>query len=138
MTSFVLDASVAIAGLSGEGRPECDALVARSLAEPVAVPSLWPLEVANILTLKVRRGTLPARDRMLALRSVRDFWLTIDLVDPRSEQFESVIALADAHRLTADDAAYLELAMRLGAPLATLDEALRAAARAEAEPLLPA
>lgn len=136
MASFVLDASVAIAGLSGEGSPEADRLVARAFQETVVVPSIWLLEVANILTLKVRRGTLPARDRLLALRSIRDFWLSIDLVEPRSEQFESLIALADAHRLTTYDAAYLELAMRIGAPLATLDQALAKAARAESVELL--
>jgi len=42
-----------------------------------------------------------------------------------------------AHRLTSYDAAYLELALRLGLPLASRDQALQAAARSEGVPLLP-
>jgi predicted nucleic acid-binding protein len=45
--------------------------------------------------------------------------------------------LAERHRLTTYDAAYLELALRLALPLATLDEALRRAAVAERLPVLP-
>ena len=47
-----------------------------------------------------------------------------------------VMALARRHRLTVYDAAYLELAQREGVPLATLDGALAAAARAEGVPVL--
>lgn len=137
MSAFVLDASAAIAGLaSDEHDPAANDPVLRAFRDVVVVPALWPLEIANILTVQMRRGRLPAADRLLALRTIRDFRLSIDTVDPRAEQFESVIALADAHRLTVYDAAYLELAMRLGAPLATLDGALADAARSEGVALL--
>lgn len=55
------------------------------------------------------------------------------MVDPvaRRRAFEAVHALARKHRLTAYDAAYLELAVRLAVPMATLDERLRDAAEAE-------
>ena len=43
---------------------------------------------------------------------------------------DAVLALARLHRLTIYDAAYLELALRIDAPLATLDKKLAAAARA--------
>ena len=137
MAAFVLDAPTAIAGFaSDEEEPAAAAVVSRGFADIVAVPALWPFEVANILALKVRRGTLPPADRLLALRTTRDLRLSIDPVDVRSEHFESVIALAEVHRLTIYDAAYLELAMRLGAPLATLDKALARAAAAEKIDLL--
>ena len=54
----------------------------------------------------------------------------------REPDSETMLTLARAHRLTAYDASYLELALRLGAPLATLDRALAAAARTTGAPLL--
>ena len=53
-----------------------------------------------------------------------------------TERGEPILARARVHRLTFYDAAYLELALRLSAPLATLDRALARAARAAAVPLL--
>jgi predicted nucleic acid-binding protein len=47
------------------------------------------------------------------------------------------LALARSHHLTSYDAAYLELALRRGLPLASRDKALQAAARLEGVPLLP-
>ena len=51
--------------------------------------------------------------------------------------WHDTLALARSHRLTSYDAAYLELALRRGLPLATRDKALQAAARLEGVPLLP-
>jgi predicted nucleic acid-binding protein len=62
--------------------------------------------------------------------------LRIDL--DRQADGEILLALARTHRLTAYDAAYLELALRADAPLATLDRKLAAAARAAGVPLLGA
>lgn len=47
---------------------------------------------------------------------------------PVARALGPVLALARAHRLSAYDAAYLELAIREGLPLATRDAALRSAA----------
>lgn len=44
--------------------------------------------------------------------------------------WSETMQLARAHHLSAYDASYLELAIRLGLPLACLDGKLRAAARA--------
>lgn len=138
MYDFVLDASVTIAGLSPDEKNEaCLELIERSLVDGVAVPQLWTHEVVNILTIKMRRGRLTPLDRHDAIRFLCDLRLSIDATDMRSEALNSATALADEHRLTLYDAAYLELAMRLGCPLATLDNALRAAARAENVAVLP-
>jgi predicted nucleic acid-binding protein len=53
--------------------------------------------------------------------------------DPDTEKhaWRSTLRLADLHRLSVYDAAYLELAMRRGLPLASLDRELRVAAAAE-------
>ncbi|MFM7703821.1 MAG: type II toxin-antitoxin system VapC family toxin [Rubrivivax sp.] len=54
------------------------------------------------------------------------------------QAWSTTAQLADRYRLTLRDAANLELALRLGLPLATLDEELRQAARSEGLPYLPA
>jgi predicted nucleic acid-binding protein len=92
------------------------------------VPSLFWFELANVLVVNLRRGRIEgdriaaAIDKVLAL-SYRTEELEPDL--------STTIALARAHNLTVYDAAYLELATRTGARLATLDRRLAVAAAAE-------
>jgi predicted nucleic acid-binding protein len=94
------------------------------------VPSLWRLEVANILAMGVRRKrhNIAFRDATLA-----DLALLPILLDPETDRqaWGATLRLAERHRLSSYDAAYLELARRRGLPLATLDSDLRVAARAE-------
>lgn len=94
------------------------------------VPSLWRLEVANILEMGVRRGRHDAafRDATLA-----DLALLPVHTDPETDRhaWTATLRLAERHHLTLYDAAYLELAKRRDLPLATLDTDLRAAASAE-------
>jgi predicted nucleic acid-binding protein len=129
--SLVLDSSAALAWVYGDEttaavRHVFD-LVGRSGAW---VPGLWRLEVANILELGVSRGRHDAdfRDSTLA-----DLALLPIHVDPETDgqAWSATARLAERHRLTFYDAAYLELAMRRALPLATLDQELRAAAGAE-------
>ena len=54
-----------------------------------------------------------------------------------STAWHDTLALARSHHLTSEAAAYLELALRRGLPLASRDKALQAAARLEGVPLLP-
>jgi predicted nucleic acid-binding protein len=92
-------------------------------------------EIANVLQLNVRRGrhNLDFRDHALSSLAV----LPIK-VDPEADRqaWGAAVRLAERHRLTVYDAAYLELASRRGLPLATLDEDLRSAAAAEKIQLL--
>lgn len=133
------DASVAIAGVAeDEQAPECAALLERAILQGAAAPAIWALEVANILGLKLQRKKISAEGRRRALASLRSVDIALDVVEFRSAAFDRTIGFADEHRLTLYDAAYLELAVRLGCPLATLDSALREAARAENIALLPA
>jgi predicted nucleic acid-binding protein len=132
MPAFVCDASVAIAGVADDERhPDCETLLERAIMDGATAPAIWPLEVANILTLKFRRKLISGEGRKRALYSIAGLAVSIDIVAAGTSAFGTTIALADAHRLTTYDAAYLELAMRLGLPLATLDRSLAAAARAE-------
>ena len=129
--SLVLGSSVALAWVYREERSEAIAAVFEQVTEAGAwVPSLWRLEVANVLEMGVRRGRIDAafRDATLA-----DFELLPIQADPETEThaWRSTLRLAERHRLTVYDASYLELALRRGLPLASLDRELRAAAGTE-------
>ena len=134
--SLVLDSSVALAWVYREERSGAIAAVFEQVTEAGAwVPSLWRLEVANVLEMGVRRGRNNAafRDATLA-----DFELLPIQTDSETEKhaWRTTLRLAERRRLTLYDAAYLELAMRRGVPLASLDRELRAAAAAENVALL--
>jgi predicted nucleic acid-binding protein len=91
------------------------------------VASHWGLEVANGLMVAERRGRVSAAE---AHRQASVLLALPIAVDPmsRARPLESVRRLGRAHELTSYDAAYLELAVRYGIPIATLDDQLRAAA----------
>jgi predicted nucleic acid-binding protein len=130
--SFVMDASATIAGLSpDEANAAYQQLVERVIAEDVAVavPTLWCYEVANILTLKLRKNKISAAAHDDAMQCVRDFQLSIDPMSPEMATFGTAVVLARRHGLTVYDASYLELALRLNVPLASLDGDLVQAAR---------
>jgi predicted nucleic acid-binding protein len=128
--SLVLDSSATLAWIYSD--ETSDAI--RQLFDAVAntgalVPALWRLEVANSLTVAVRRGRINAEFRRAALDDLALLDITTDAyTDPHA--WAETLLLADRFGLTVYDAAYLELAHRRALPLATLDEALGAAASA--------
>lgn len=129
--SLVLDSSAALAWVYADETTGPIRRVFEQLAlEGAWVPGLWRLEVANILEMGVRRRRNDAafRDATLA-----DLDLLPIRVDPDTDRqaWGATLRLASRHRLTVYDAAYLELALRRGLPLATLDTDLRAAAASE-------
>jgi predicted nucleic acid-binding protein len=134
--SLVLDSSAALAWIYAEETTDAVRRVFEIVAEDGAVvPALWRLEVANGLTVAVRRGRINVEFRNAALA---DLDLLDIATDPRTDDdgWTTTLQLADRFRLTLYDAAYLELAHRRSLPLATLDEELRAAGRALSVPLL--
>jgi predicted nucleic acid-binding protein len=129
--SLVLDSSATLAWVYSGETTEAIRRVFEQLQDNGAwVPGLWKLEVANILEMGVRRGRHDAafRDDTLA-----DLALLPISVDPETDRqaWGATARLAERHRLTLYDAAYLEVAQRRGLPLATLDGELRTAACAE-------
>jgi predicted nucleic acid-binding protein len=104
-----------------------DAVLARLEDDTAVVPSLWPLEVANGLVSAERRRRLTAAGLARAVELSLALPIDVQAV-PVDLALVAVLELARRHGLTAYDAAYLDLAMRQGLPLATEDAALRGAA----------
>lgn len=136
--SVVLDSSAALAWIYSDETTDAVRHVFEIVAEDGAlVPALWRLEVANSLTVAVRRGRIDVPFRNAALA---DLALLDIAIDPHTDahSWTTTLHLADRFRLTLYDAAYLELAHRRSLPLASLDEELRAAGRALGVALLGA
>lgn len=100
--------------------------------EDAVAPALWWFESRNILIINERRGRL---DREMVDRSCA-ILARLPIEIDRGPDESAVMRLARRHRLTVYDAAYLELAMRRVSPLATLDDALARAAKAEGVELI--
>ena len=132
---FVLDASVALAwSFRDEQNAYAHRMLRRLEDDPAVVPVVWLLEVANGLLVAERRGRFTAADVAQVYGTLAD--LPIEWSDLTLDQaLGPVLDLARAHGLSAYDAAYLELAMREGLPLATQDEALRASSQRVGVPL---
>ncbi|MGE0030079.1 MAG: type II toxin-antitoxin system VapC family toxin [Steroidobacteraceae bacterium] len=131
---LVLDASITLAWAYVEesGRP--DAVIDHVVANGARVPAHWILEVTNTLIVGERRGRLKSGKWQQLLVEIAA--LPIEADSETSERgWDLIPALAEQFRLTCYDAAYLELAIRLDAPLATLDQDLARAAREAGVPL---
>ena len=124
---FIIDASVVIAWAFKEQHATAERALARIQTEEAIVPALWWYELRNVLVLGERQKRLAERETARFLRDISRLTITIDS-SPNEAQ---VLTLARRHRLTVYDATYLELAGREALPLATLDEELATAARAE-------
>ncbi|MBX9907411.1 MAG: type II toxin-antitoxin system VapC family toxin [Beijerinckiaceae bacterium] len=97
--------------------------------EGAVVPGLFQLEIGNILLQAERKGRLRPSDVAIRLALLGELPIATD-PETAGRAWRDVIALARSHALTTYDAAYLELALRKGAGLATRDKALAAAAKA--------
>ncbi len=137
--AVVLDASITLAWcFEDESDPYTDA-VQDALGEGVRgnVAAIWPIEVANAFKSSERRRRITEADTARFIALLRPMPLVIDQIDwPRV--YGIVLPLARRHDLTIYDAAYLELALRLGLPIATLDRELRDATRDSGVPLFVA
>lgn len=134
--SLILDSSATLAWFYANETTPAIRQVFDLLAKGGAwVPSLWRLEVANILEIGLRRGR---HDSAFLHATLADLSLLPINLDPETDgqAWGATLHLAHRHRLTLYDAAYLELAQRRGLPLATLDGDLRTAAIAEGVQLL--
>jgi predicted nucleic acid-binding protein len=134
--AFVVDASVALAWcFEDESTAYSQRVLRKLLREEGVVPPIWPFEVGNALVSALRAGRMtPAEvERFLAL--LEGFPLGVEPRGPAAA-FKKVLPLALEHGLSCYDASYLELALHLELPLATLDRALQRAARRAGAALL--
>ena len=121
MTDLVLDASVALTWcFKNEATAAADRVLGRLAAEAASVPAIWHLEIANVLALSERRRRTTPADCAEFIALLETLEIVVDEETP-SRALGRVLDLAREERLTAYDAAYLELAMRLGVPLASKD-----------------
>ncbi len=113
-----------------------EAVFDRVVEEGATVPHSWHLEVADSLTVAVRRKRVSQAFRDDVLKDLAEFDISVDS-DTAANAWGATVRLADLYGLTVYDAAYLELAQRLRLPLATLDRDLAKAARAAGIEILP-
>lgn len=92
------------------------------------VPTIWGLEVANVLTRAEHHGYIDTTHSTKFLAALNELRITTD-ASSAEHALTDTLHLARRFRLSAYDAAYLELAQRKGLALATLDVDLRRAAK---------
>jgi predicted nucleic acid-binding protein len=125
---FVLDGSVTIAWFFEDETDDYADSVEDALTVATAiVPSLWRLEVANALLMGERRKRT-TEAKVTAFLSLLKLLPIAPDDETANRAWQETLNLARTHNLSVYDAAYLELAVRRGLPLATLDAKLKAAA----------
>lgn len=129
---FVLDASVALSWLledAGAGQAYAAAVfdVLGGADSEAYVPVTWGLELANVIAKSENRSELPRARSQAFLASIEAAPILCDTATDAKALHET-LELARRYRLSSYDASYLELALRSGLPLATLDADLRRAA----------
>jgi predicted nucleic acid-binding protein len=132
MNGIVVDASIAASWLLYDELSDAAEQVLEQMQEgkPIVVPSLWLLEITNVLFTAERRKRIDKKHRDAALDRIERLPITISSA-PTAGDLKILRALAEKHQLTAYDAEYLRVAKELKLPLASLDKNLIAAALRE-------
>jgi len=127
---FVLDNSIAMSWcFEDEADDYADAILDRLQEAKAIVPAVWPLEVGNVLLVAERRGRLSEADSTCFLSMLAALPVCSEPETPQ-RAMSQILFLAREHKLSTYDASYLDLAMREGVPIATLDRGLCRAANA--------
>ena len=130
MEGLVLDASIAMTWCYPDEHSDFAYSVLDTLEHrPAMVPALWAMEVANALAVGESRRRLTSSDIARFFELLQGLPIETD-TQTASRALTDTLQLARTHGLSAYDAAYLELAMREGWTLATLDRQLKRAAKA--------
>ncbi len=125
---FVLDNSVVTGWyIPDQANAYTQAVATMLETDRAIVPGLWQLEFANVLKTACSRGKLSPD----AAREIADTLVTlpIELDTGAAPGPRQLLELALRYKLSSYDAAYLELALRLGLPMACQDTKLKDAAR---------
>jgi predicted nucleic acid-binding protein len=128
LTGIVVDASVALAwGFPDEGSAYADEVLEGLKEQAIVVPALWAVEIANALLVGERRKRLQQVQIRRFVTLLEGLPVVQDIQSVGST-VNGLLPLAREHKLSAYDTAYLDLAIRKGLPLATLDKSLKRAA----------
>jgi predicted nucleic acid-binding protein len=127
--SFVIDASLALAWcFQDEATPATKALLIRMDNEAALVPSLWYVEIINVLAIAERKNRINQTKILEFISLIGGFDLEIDR-ETADHAFTHILSLCRTYQLSSYDAVYLDLALRRHLPLATLDDPLKKAAK---------
>jgi predicted nucleic acid-binding protein len=132
---LIVDNSVVMSWcFKDESNQYADAIL-DSLDESTAVvPPIWLLEVVNVLLVAEHRKCLSKADRVRFITLLTQLPITVEEEQPE-RMMKEILPLAHGRRLSSYDASYLDLAMRKGLPIATLDKGVRAAAKRTKVPI---
>ena len=134
--NFVIDNSVVMAWcFEDETSRYADTVLDKLEVSTAIVPSIWPLEVGNVLLVAERKKRLSEADSARFIALLTELPITIEQ-EPPGRMLKEILALAREYQLSSYDASYLDLAMRKGLPIATLDNGLVAAAERSQTPIV--
>jgi predicted nucleic acid-binding protein len=136
MTHFVVDCSVTMSWcFKDEQTAEGDSILESLMQNErsALVPSLWQLEVINVLSVAERQKRISIARAILFLNLLSDLPIQ---VDEGKKDPQALLFLSRTYELSAYDTAYLALALSAQIPLATLDKKLKTAAKLAGIPLI--
>lgn len=126
---FVIDASVVMAWcFEDESNTYTDTVLDSLETRSAVVPAIWPLEICNVLLAAERKTRIGEADSIRFMTLIANLPIVIEQESPE-RMVKEIFALARAHNLSSYDASCLDLAMRKGLPIATLDKKLMGAAQ---------
>lgn len=132
---LIVDNSVVMSWcFKDESNQYADAILDTLNKSTAVVPPMWPLEVVNVLLVAERRKRLSKADSARFITLLTQLPITVEQEQPEM-MMKEISALAREQRLSSYDASYLDLAMRKGLPIATLDRGLRVAAKRTKVPI---
>jgi predicted nucleic acid-binding protein len=130
VNGIVIDASVALAWcFPDEVSDYADGVLVALEDRTAMVPAIWSTEITNALLVGERRKRIRQPEVQRFVELLKGLSILED-GQPFADTVSYILPLAREHDLSAYDAAYLDVALRHGAPLATLDAALQSACRA--------
>ncbi|HEY9783921.1 MAG TPA: type II toxin-antitoxin system VapC family toxin [Candidatus Obscuribacterales bacterium] len=134
--AFVLDNSISASWILEDEFDEFSSSVLdRLFIEPAIVPGIWVLEITNTLLVGFRRKRIALSKQLAVIDLLKNLPITVEHGHDQSD-IDRIFQLGETYNLSAYDAAYLDLAIRLALPLATKDSDLVRAAELASVALL--
>jgi predicted nucleic acid-binding protein len=134
--NFVIDTSVVMSWcFKDEINRYADGILDLLEEATAFAPSIWPLEVGNVLLVAERRKRLSEADSMRFVALLSELPIIVEQ-EPSERMIHEILVLAREHNLSSYDASYLDLAMRKGLSIATIDKNLIAAAKRSQVPIV--